>query len=74
MSCPNNDECMIEFVEESWDNGDPSTPYFSSGVMYVYSEEDSEHIFPCTGLTQTQIDELEKTRNEEGPDYSWMEP
>lgn len=74
MHCPHNKECTIEFVVEPWDNGDPNTPYFESGYMYIYDEASSEHIHPCTGLLPTEIEQLEKERNEEGPDYSWMEP
>jgi hypothetical protein len=70
MKCPNNpDECTIEFVEEVWDNGDPSTPYYSTGFVWVYNDVDSEHVSPCTGLSQEQIEQLEQERSSEPPDY-----
>lgn len=74
MNCPNNPDCDIQFTCETNDSGDASTPYFSSWVVWLYSDNESTHVPECPPLTQDQIDILEDERNKEPPDYSWMEP
>jgi hypothetical protein len=72
MQCPTGNDCDIVFDEEENDSGDGV--YFMSWTSYVYNPELSQHAPECPGLTEQQINQLEKERNEEGPDYSWMEP
>lgn len=63
MRCPNNEDCKIEFFSVEGDNGDSSTPYFSSWTWYEYDHENSYHIKGCTPLTDKQIETLEEEYN-----------
>lgn len=59
MKCPNNVDCEIRFTTETGDNGDPSTPYFSSWTIFVYDPENSHHVEECPPLTNEQINQME---------------
>jgi hypothetical protein len=69
MQCPNNELCTLKFDPEVNDNGDPSTPYYESYTIWFYNSVESVHEFPCTGLTEDQIEKLEIAFNEKPYEY-----
>lgn len=72
MKCPTENDCDIVFIQEENDSGDSNTPYFMSWTSYIYDEESSIHAPECPGLTQEQIEQIEKEYNEDSS-YSYLE-